>query len=36
MGLGVTLQVWEADIDGGDVVPEMAHVGHTTLFCFSY
>lgn len=36
MSLGVILQVWEADIDGEGVVPEKAHVGHMTLFCFSY
>lgn len=30
MGLGVSLQVWQANIDGGGVISKMAHVGHKT------
>lgn len=31
MGLGVSLQLWQADIDGGGVISKMAHVGYKTL-----
>lgn len=31
MGLGVSLQVWQANIDGGGMISKMAHVGHKTL-----
>lgn len=32
MGLGFSLQVWQANIDGGGVISKMAHVGHKTHF----
>lgn len=35
MGLEVTLQVWEVNIDGGGIFAEIPHVGHKTFF-FSF
>lgn len=34
MSLLVSLKVWEVDINGRGVVPEMPHVGHRLFFVF--